>query len=361
MAAQTTERAWLLPVAYGLMHAVVDAASVVAVFAAIGVHRLAAPHAFGLVVGYDVLAFATQAALGAATDRLGKPKLAVLVGLGLIALATLLMPVAALPTAVLAGLGNACFHVGAGAICLRVAPTRAAAPGLFVAPGALGLGLGLWLGRGAHAVAWPWTLALLGAILATVRLPGAAHAHDLRTDPALGPQMAALRARIKAPRLLVGLLLCSVLVRSLVGFAGSYRCPKLPIVLLALSLAAFAGKAVGGALADRLGWIHTSVAALLLSAPLVAFGAERWLVVVAGMFLFQMTMPVTLTAVTLLHPGRPAFAFGLTCLALIAGAIPTFVPATQAIYGPGLFVGLIVLSAAALYAGLRMLGVAKPV
>jgi FSR family fosmidomycin resistance protein-like MFS transporter len=342
------------------MHAAVDAASVVAVFAAVGVHRLTAPDAFGLVVGYDLLAFGTQVALGAAADRIGKPKLAVLAGLGLVALATLLMPVAAWPTAVLAGLGNACFHVGAGAICLRVAPMRAAAPGLFVAPGALGLGFGLWLGRGAFAVAWPWTIVLLGAMVATVRLPNAAHPHDLRADPELGPKLAALRAGIKAPRLLVGLLLCSVLVRSLVGFAGSYRCPKLPVVLLALSLGAFAGKAVGGALADRLGWIRTSVAALLLSAPLIAFGAERWLVVVTGMFLFQMTMPVTLTAVTLLHPGKPAFAFGLTCLALIAGAVPTFLPATQAIYGPWLFVGLVVLSAAVLYAGLRMLGVTKP-
>jgi threonine/homoserine/homoserine lactone efflux protein len=35
-----------------------------------------------------------------------------------------------------------------------------------------------------------------------------------------------------------------------------------------------------------------------------------------------MTMPVTLVAIADLFPERPGFAFGLTCLALIAGALP---------------------------------------
>jgi hypothetical protein len=42
------------------------------------------------------------------------------------------------------------------------------------------------------------------------------------------------------------------------------------------------------------------------------------------MFLLNLTMPVTLAAVADTLPGRPAFAFGLTCLALILGAFAAF-------------------------------------
>ena len=39
---------------------------------------------------------------------------------------------------VLAGLGNALFHVGGGVVSLNLTPKRATAPGIFVAPGGLG-------------------------------------------------------------------------------------------------------------------------------------------------------------------------------------------------------------------------------
>ena len=77
---------------------------------------------------------------------------------------------------------------------------------------------------------------------------------------------------------------------------------------------------------------------------------------VAGMFLFQMTMPVTLAALTVVHPHRPAFAFGLACLALLAGVLPAFYRTVQAYYGGLRFLGLILASAATIFVALRMLG-----
>jgi hypothetical protein len=69
-----------------------------------------------------------------------------------------------------------------------------------------------------------------------------------------------------------------------------------------------------------------------------------------------MTMPVTLTAAYVALPKMPATAFGLPCLALIAGALPTFYPWGRAVYGSHLFLGLILASALAVYLALVLLG-----
>jgi hypothetical protein len=64
-------------------------------------------------------------------------------------------------------------------------------------------------------------------------------------------------------------------------------------------------------------------------------------------------MPVTLVAVAALLPGRPGFAFGLACVALVGGAVPTYYHEVKTLFSPTLFLTLILLSAAALYVSLR--------
>jgi MFS transporter, FSR family, fosmidomycin resistance protein len=148
----------------------------------------------------------------------------------------------------------------------------------------------------------------------------------------------------------------SIAIRSTVGMGDSWQLPKSTTLLIGIPVAAFAGKALGGWLSDRLGWIAVSVVALLASAPLIAWGGAHLYVLLAGLLLFQMTMPVTLAATARAVPGKPATAFGLTTLALVAGALPTFFPWGKAWYGNTLFVILIGLSASAVYTALRLLG-----
>ena len=54
-------------------------------------------------------------------------------------------------------------------------------------------------------------------------------------------------------------------------------------------------------------------------------------------------------------PDRPGFAFGLACLVLILGALPTFFDPVPARFGAVRFFVLILLSAASIYLGLRLL------
>ena len=144
-------------------------------------------------------------------------------------------------------------------------------------------------------------------------------------------------------------------LRSLVGKAGGYAAPKLAMVGFGIAAAAFAGKSIGGVIADRFGWIEISVGALLLSAPLIAFFGDNATLITIGIFLFQMTMPVTLVATYSLMPGRPGLAFGLNCLAYIIGFLPNLFHATKQYYNQWLFLGVILLSAVVVYIALRAL------
>ena len=134
----------------GSMHAVVDG-SCAALVAHLGLLPTISPETLWLMYFvYNLLAFGIQFVLGVGADRRGLYRqlavgglVAVLAG---VALGTL--PSATWAAIVVAGLGNAAFHVGAGAIILQRSPDRAAATGVLVAPGALGLAVGQWAATG---------------------------------------------------------------------------------------------------------------------------------------------------------------------------------------------------------------------
>ncbi|MBI4950706.1 MAG: hypothetical protein HY908_01615 [Myxococcales bacterium] len=365
------ERAWsarhAAPI-HGAMHFVVDATSVGTTMAAVGLHGLTLEDAYLLVLAYDLLAFAPQFAIGLVTDRLRAPRPVLQAGLVLTALGAGLLPFGPVVAMVLVGLGNALFHVGASVFALSVAPHRAAPAGVFVAPGALGLGLGMWLGNRGAFEPWPFVAALgvclgVATVVQSPELPYAAAGTGTAPHTGSGPtpHVGPTEPTHAAAWLVFSLLCLSIAVRAFVGMGGAYACPKGSLVALGLPLAAFGGKALGGWLADRLGWVETGVGALVVSAPLIAFGGAHTEVVLAGLFFFQMTMPVTLAAAVRVTPARPGFAFGLTCLALVSGSIPSFLDETRTLYGPPLFLGLVLASAAALYAALRLLGGRVPV
>jgi MFS transporter, FSR family, fosmidomycin resistance protein len=94
-----------------------------------------------------------------------------------------------------------------------------------------------------------------------------------------------------------------------------------------------------------------------LSAPLIAFSEPNPVLLLAGLLIFQMTMPVTLTAVARLMPHRLATAFGWTCLALILGSLPTMFSWGDVCCGKPLLFAWILLAAVAVWFGLKFVGV----
>lgn len=366
----------------GLVHAVTDLATVTAMVRATGLHADTAGAVFAWFLVYDVVAFAGQPFIGVVADRLRAGPV-VLVGLGLTGGAVVVASLGGGPTVtaglvavVLAGLGNAVTHVGAGVAVLRGDLTRATPAGLLVAPGALGLGLGLWFGRdpGLGATWWP-AVPLAGAAAVVVHLHRAGrlavNTSGARPDPELpgatGTSTDARTATWSGERLLdpparriaataVGLLLVSVAIRSLVGASAGRGYDAGAWLAVGLPLVACAGKGLGGVVADRLGWLPATVGALLASLPLLAVQHAHPVGLLAGLLIFQTTMPVTLVAVGRLMPGHPGTAFGLPCAALLVGSLPAAFSWSAPLADRPVSAAWIVVSAGAVCGGLRLMG-----
>ena len=347
----------------GLVHAATDLATVTAMVRATGLHAESAGAVFAWFLVYDVLAFGAQPLVGAVADRLrGGP--VVLVGLGLTGCAVGLASLGGsgdvalgLATVAVAGVGNAVTHVGAGAVVLRGDLTRATPAGMLVAPGALGLGLGLWFGRDPGLGPTWW---VVGPLAAAAVLVARLHRAGRLESPFAATSGPGERV-LPPPRHLLavaagGLLLVSVAIRSLVGASASHGYAGGAWLALGIPLVACAGKALGGMVADRAGWLPTTVLALLACLPLLAVQHSHPGLLLLGLLVFQTTMPVTLVAVGRLLPGRPATAFALPCVGLLVGSLPASFAWGAPWCARPAPAAWIALSAAAAWAGLRLVG-----
>lgn len=341
---------------YGVLHAFTDAATVTTLYRAGTLSRQRGT--IELVILYNLLAFALQALIGPLVDRLRAPRAAALVG-SCLALAALmsLNHAPALGIVIVAGIGNALFHLGGGAIALTAAPNRAAPSGVFVGPGAIGLSTGIYLGHQPTISTTPLLIALVLGVVAQalVRAPNASSvtaesSKDEASNVSPVPRLTAL--------VVVGLLLFTVFVRSIIGGGANHALTRTVSLGFALGIAACLGKFVGGFIADRVGWLRTSVGALAISLPLLVGGERHAWAVVLGMVIFQATMPVTLSASAMLMPSRPATAFGLTALAIVIGAAISWAGPSiaQALHRESVAGGLLVVSALGVFYGLSLLG-----
>ena len=330
---------------YGVAHAVVDGVCAAVIFSIFKDQIINSTDFFSLVVLYNVLAFGLQTIFGLVTDYLRSPRVTALLGCiltGISAVTFTAFPVAAI---IFAGLGNALFHVGAGSISLNLTPQKAAAPGVYVAPGALGLLVGTLLGKNGQFVIWPSILALiiLGVLMFIVKKPEMDYEKpEIKTN------------KVNYFEIILLLVFLSVAIRSFVGMVLVFTWKTDINLLIILTLAVVFGKGFGGILADKFGWVRIAVGALVLSIPFLVFGANIPYLAIIGMFLFNITMPITLVAISNILPGRPGFAFGLTCLALIFGALLSLNGGIKQLMGGQIYIFIIILvSSIALFYALR--------
>lgn len=298
-------------VIYSLGHLLVDLFSIGVLMA--GLFRSSATflQIVPYVIFYNVLAFGLQPFIGYYCDIKQNPHLLALAGTILVLLgfyvSTIFYPLALL----MAGIGNAMFHIGAGVIVLNIAPGKATYPGLFVAPGAIGVYLGTMLGKVDSPLLGIISLLLMMVIILIYFLKqGDLPLYWNGIKPQRWHQTALM------------FLLLVVASRSFVGFAINYSWKQnLPLALL-LVAAVVLGKAFGGVIADRFSLRSVGTVSLLFSIPLLFLGENFFIFGMLGMLAFNMTMPITLVGIANILRRYPGFAFGLTCLALLIGALP---------------------------------------
>ena len=293
---------------YALAHFWVDLSCAFLLYRAV-----ASSAQFGLcLLLYNFCAFALQMPFGLLADRLDRNGAVAAAGCVLVA-AACCSPLPLL-TSVIAGMGNALFHLGGGIDTLNFSGKKAAALGVFVSPGAFGLYLGTLWGKGTALplAVIPFALLLLAAaiLLLSKRTFGPARSGNAPLD---------LSGNWK--RLLP--LFLVVVLRSYVGMNQSFDWRSTGPWAVILTAALVLGKMAGGFLMDRTSPRKATALSLGLAAVFYLYSAQP----VAGtlaVFLFNMTMPITLWAAARVLRGAKGFAFGTLTFALFLGFLPSW-------------------------------------
>lgn len=369
---------------YSVLHFLVDGVCAAAMFGT----GISGKGRYFLILLYNFCAFALQMPLGVVLDALNaegtrnREEALRNAGSGpkrrnwnlMTAIAGVLCTIAGAVThPVLLGIGNALFHVGGGVgtICGsreeeepgRKVRDRAGEQkrllmrlGIFVAPGALGLYLGMLLAKSGY-----WSvgsvygsvvmLLFCGAVLcAGLRRAGRGGRQNPGQERPQGAGMKCLQmteitqtpdaeygpvtgaagipesdasAAAKGILLLSICCLLVVILRSYLGMAVTFPWKTGIFAGLAAVLAVAGGKTAGGFLAAWGGVERTAAVSLVLASVCYLFSSVMP-VGLAALFLFNMTMPITLYWMVLALPQKPGFAFGFLTFALFLGFLPGY-------------------------------------
>ena len=343
--------------AYALCHFVVDFACVSTMLCAVS--RVLGESAQGSmevvalsILLYDIVAFTLQLPIGIALDQLDKNSYAALLSYALVGAGVVLslVPIALLewPAILLLAIGNALFHSAGGLSVLNISQKHAGPSGIFIATGAIGVFLGTQsaqMGRLQIAFSLLVLLFLCALITLVVQKVNKKYwnVHNVSFDI----------SELSFNTLLAIVLLSLVVaLRSYAGMVMAFPWKSEMLLLVLSILGVFAGKALGGMVADRIGFRTTAIFSLIVAATLFAPSWEIPVMGLLGVFFFNFTMSITLASLANILPNAKGTAFGLASFSLAVGALPAL--AGFRIEHPAMLSGISLVSALSLGVGLTL-------
>lgn len=271
---------------------------------------------------YDIVAFTLQLPIGIALDQLDKNSYAALLSYALVGAGVILslVPIALLewPAILLLAIGNALFHSAGGLSVLNISQKHAGPSGIFIATGAIGVFLGTQsaqMGRLQIAFSLLVLLFLCALITLVVQKVNKKYwnVHNVTFDI----------PRLSSNTLLaIALLSLVVALRSYAGMVMAFPWKSEMLLLVLSILGVFAGKALGGVVADRIGFRTTAIFSLIVAATLFVPSWEIPVMGLLGVFFFNFTMSITLASLANILPNAKGTAFGLASFSLAVGALP---------------------------------------
>lgn len=279
---------------------------------------------------YSLTAFGTQVIWGSLMDNFGYEKYVLLVSGFMVIMGFLLIAMSPLLAVLLAGLGNALFHVSAGSLVLQGWDNKFGPIGIFVAPGAIGVLLGSY--SISQNISWGLPVSLLIILLTILAFWMAKKMLLFKSN----------QETQQASFLPIILILCIVVLRAFTGSVLVFSWKSIIELLFVLTFAITVGKAVGGLLADRFSWFKVVVISMCIAFPLVIFDVSPVFGIV-GSLLLNITMAITVVLLYRLLPGKPGTTFGLTCLALFIGGTPGYSPQIKGVFNNAIFPPLAIL------------------
>lgn len=235
---------------------------------------------------------------------------------------------------VLAGIASAVYHVAGGAVCAR--ENKALNIGLFAAPGVAGLiagGYFAWHGYQLSLILLPISF-LFFLLLLGFKFPEGKKQEEERP----------VSAAPDRHDIIMILLLTVIALRSAVWNIFQLIYENNFEWLIAIAIAAFAGKIVGGWLADRIGWRLYIYISLISATALIHFFREELLLFCMGIGLLQSGIPASTALLIESVKGKTERGIGLSFgTAIILGAFAFIAPAgfyDQAIFFPAILIAV---------------------
>lgn len=343
--------------AYALCHFVVDFACVSTMLCAVsrvlGESGQGSMEVVALsILLYDIVAFTLQLPIGIALDQLDKNSYAALLSYALVGAGVILslVPIALLewPAILLLAIGNALFHSAGGLSVLNISQKHAGPSGIFIATGAIGVFLGTQSAQMERLqIAFSLLVLLFLCALITLVVQKVNkkywNVHNVSFD---------ISELSFNTLLAIALLNLVVALRSYVGMVTAFPWKSEMLLLVLSILGVFAGKALGGVVADRIGFRTTAIFSLIAAATLFVPSWEIPVMGLLGVFFFNFTMSITLASLANILPNAKGTAFGLASFSLAVGALPAL--AGFRIEHPAMLSGISLVSALSLGVGLTL-------
>ena len=330
---------------YSVIHFVIDLACAVLVSNFVTQKMGQGIDLFIAILIYNFFAFAMQLPIGIIADKINKNALCSAIGCLLVATAFGFANVGII-ACLIAGIGNAMFHVGGGIDVLNISGKKATLSGIFVSTGAMGIFLGgesVSIGFNKYYIV---IIILLVSAIALFWLYKQIK-DRVRNEKVIIPKINNIEI------IAILCLFFTVIVRGYVGLILSFEWKSNFILAFISIFAVVFGKMLGGIIGDKIGFMKISLISLIVSAFLFIFAFNNSVIGILAILFFNMTMPITLTALSNILFNNKGMAFGLLTLALFIGAVPVFFGYKGVIFDPvGLFVTTII-SAIILYIGIK--------
>lgn len=268
---------------------------------------------------YNLLAFGGQYPFALWIEKSGSHKQFITAAYILNLLALILFAFLPHLSIVLIGVASAIYHVAGGTVCAR--ENKALNIGLFAAPGVAGLIAGGYLAWAGYRLDLLLQL-LTGSFLLCLfllKIPaGRSEKENTDTRPSAFPDR---------HDLVMILLLTVISLRSAVWNIFQLIHENNYSWLIAIAVAAFAGKIAGGWIADRIGWRLYIFISLFTATPLIHFFRHELLLFCIGIGLLQSGIPATTSLLIQSVKGKTERGIGLSFgAALILGALVFAIP-----------------------------------
>ena len=265
--------------------------------------------AFLFIVIYAIIGFGGQLPVGFWLDHKKLIKPFAFTSIILLPLAVLAYFISAETGIIVSGLASAFVHVTGGAVCLQVHENKTGPLALFTAPGVLGLMLGGVLGQYGT-----WQLAIIGALALPIGFL------IIKTNLPSYQQQQKKGSELDMHDWLMLSILLIMCFRSFIFDVINRVAHDFDNGILIIGIAAFAGKIIGGFLADKIGWKKFVYISLPLALLLFQFGKENIYALAFGIACLQSSVPITLLLMARSLPAYPATATALSLGTSIAFA-----------------------------------------